>query len=180
MIVTDDAEIARLCVSMRNQGRDTGMAWLSHERLGYNYRLSDINCAIGIAQMKRVEEILARRSQVARWYVDRLASESRLALQTILPECGMSWFVFVVKLDNSYPPDARDEVIRRLRADGIGCANYFAPIHLQKFYMEKFGYPLGAFPVCEAVAARTVALPFHGKLSESDVDRVCETLRRLL
>lgn len=180
MIVTSDAEIARLCQSMRNQGRDSGMAWLSHDRLGYNYRLPDINCAVGIVQMRRIDEILARRSRVAGWYIERLSGESRLTMQRILPDCEISWFVFVVKLDAGYPPEARDEMIGRLRAEGIGCSNYFAPIHLQKYMVEQFGYAHGAFPVCETVAARTIALPFHARLTESEVDRVCETLKRML
>jgi len=180
MIVTNDDEIARLCFSMRNQGRDTGMNWLSHERLGYNYRLSDVNCAIGVVQMRRIDEILRRRSQVARWYADRLRGESRLSMQKILPECEMSWFVFVVKLADDYAPAARDAIIHKLRGRGIGSNIYFAPIHLQKFYAEQFGYKAGAFPICERVAARTIALPFHNGLSESDVDHVCETVRTLL
>lgn len=180
MITTNDDDIARLCVSMRNQGRDTGMGWLSHERLGYNYRLSDVNCAIGVVQMQRIDEILGRRTQVAGWYLERLKDESRLTTQRISTDCGMSWFVFVVKLADSYTEEFRNTLIHRLRSEGIGCSNYFAPIHLQKFYMEQFGYRRGSFPACEQVAARTVALPFHSKLSESEIDRVCATLRRML
>ncbi|OWY71487.1 polysaccharide biosynthesis protein [cyanobacterium TDX16] len=180
MIVTNDDEIARLCQSMRNQGRDTGMGWLSHERLGYNYRLSDVNSAIGAVQMQRIGEILGKRSRVADWYRTRLASEDRLSFQKIQPECAMSWFVFVVKLADSYSEEDRAAMIEKLRARGIGCSNYFAPIHLQAFYKRQFGYKPGDFPVCERVAARTIALPFHNHLRESDVDKVCETVRSLL
>jgi len=180
MITTNDDEIARLCVSMRNQGRDTGMGWLSHERLGYNYRLSDVNCAIGVVQMRRVDEILSRRTQVAAAYLERLKGETRLTPQKIPADCGMSWFVFVVKLADSYSEEFRNTLIHRLRSEGIGCSNYFAPIHLQRFYMEQFGYRRGQFPVCEQVAARTVALPFHSKLTTDEIDRVCATLRRML
>ncbi|MBN2560645.1 MAG: DegT/DnrJ/EryC1/StrS family aminotransferase [Phycisphaerae bacterium] len=180
MIVTDDDEIARLCASMRNQGRDTGMGWLSHERLGYNYRLSDVACAIGIVQMKRIDEILARRARVAAWYRERLAGEDRIAMQEPSDDCDMSWFVFVVKLADRYTEADRAELIEKLRASGIGSSNYFAPIHLQEFYKREFGYKEGDFPICERVAARTIALPFHGGLAESDVDEVCETLRSLL
>jgi perosamine synthetase len=180
MITTDDDEIDRLCRSMRNQGRDTGMSWLSHERLGYNYRLSDVACAIGAVQMQRIDEILAKRTRVANWYRQRLASESRLTTQTIRDECRMSWFVFVIKLADDYGENDRAAMIEKLRARGIGCSNYFAPIHLQPFYRERFGHREGDFPICERVAARTIALPFHGRLTESDVDRVCETLRSVL
>jgi perosamine synthetase len=179
MITTDDDRLAELCRSMRNQGRDS-MAWLAHERLGYNYRLSDVNCALGCAQMSRIDQILESRARVARWYVERLADEPRLALQRLLPDCRMSWFVFVVKLGDEYEEEDRNRIIERLRAAGIGCSNYFSPIHLQRFYREELGCKAGQFPVCEKVAARTIALPFHGRLTESQVDEVCQTLRRLL
>jgi perosamine synthetase len=180
MIVTDDDEIDRLCRSMRNQGRDTGMGWLSHERLGYNYRLADVNCAIGLVQMQRIEEILARRSRVADWYRQRLSGERRIALQKIPADTRMSWFVFVIKLDDRYSEDDRGRIISALRERGIGCSNYFAPIHLQAFYRRDLGCRPGDFPVCERVAARTIALPFHGGLHEAQVDEVCTTLRTLL
>jgi len=179
MIVTDDDEIAHLCSSMRNQGRDT-MAWLAHDRLGYNYRLSDVASAIGLVQMQRIEEILAKRSRVAGWYRARLSDERRLSTQRISSRCEMSWFVFVVKLSDDYSEERRNRIIETLRAKGIGSSNYFAPIHLQKFYREQFGYREGSFPVCERVAARTIALPFHNHLAESEVDEVCVTLKSLL
>jgi perosamine synthetase len=180
MITTNDDEIARLCISMRNQGRDTGMGWLSHERLGYNYRLSDIACAIGAVQMQRVSEILGKRARVANWYCQRLADEKRISLQRINPDCEISWFVFVIKLDDKYTEQDRGTTIAGLRERGIGCSNYFSPIHLQPFYREQFGYKPGDFPACERVAARTIALPFHNALAEADVDRVCATLKQLL
>lgn len=180
MITTNDDEIARLCISMRNQGRDTGMGWLSHERLGFNYRLSDVACAIGAVQMERIEEILSKRRRVAGWYMDRLTGDARIGFQKIVPQCEMSWFVFVIRLADEYSDEDRARTIEQLRARGIGCSNYFAPIHLQNFYRRDFGYKPGDFPNCERVAARTIALPFHNHLSESDVDRVCETLRSLL
>lgn len=180
MIVTNDDEIARLCMSMRNQGRDTGMGWLSHERLGYNYRLSDIACAIGAVQMSRVREILEKRSRVASWYKTHFQGEQRLIFQRIPSECEISWFVFVVKLADDYTEEFRNKLIATLRERGIGCSNYFAPIHLQAFYKRDFGYKQGDFPVCERVAARTIALPFHCGLKESDVEQVCDTVRSLL
>jgi perosamine synthetase len=180
MIVTDDQKIAELCRSMRNQGRDTGMGWLSHERLGYNYRPSDVSCAIGHVQMTRIAEILAKRQRVARWYTERLSSENRLSLQKIAPTCEISWFVFVIKLADSYSEQDRGNLIAALRERGIGCSNYFAPIHLQAFYRQQFGLKPGDFPICERVAARTIALPFHNALIESEVDTVVTTLRSLL
>jgi len=180
MITTDDDEIDTRCRSMRTQGRDTGMGWLSHERLGFNYRLSDIACAIGVEQMKRVGTIVADRARVAGWYLDRLRAEGRLSVQKLSADCQISWFVFVVKLADDYSEQQRGEIIHQLRKRGIGCSNYFAPIHLQAFYQKEFGYKPGDFPHCERVAARTIALPFHKGLTESNVDEVCETLKSLL
>jgi perosamine synthetase len=180
MIVTNDETIAKLCRSMRNQGRDEGMGWLAHQRLGYNYRLSDIASAIGAVQVKRVNEILGNRSKVSGWYRDRIAGDERLSFQKCLPHCEMSWFVFVVKLADRYSEADRGRIIAQLREKGIGCSNYFSPIHLQDFYRKEFGYKLGDFPVCERVAARTIALPFHNHLTEAQVERVCETLKSLL
>ena len=180
MIVTNDERLAKLCRSLRNQGRDTDGGWLSHPRLGYNYRLSDIHCAVGLAQLRRIEEILSARRRVEALYQPRLADEPRLVMQEIRPEVQMSRFVFVVRLADEYDPDARDRILTGLRDRGIGCSNYFAPIHLQPFYVERFGFKPGDFPICEHVAARTIALPFHHELTEEDVDTVCRELRRLL
>ncbi len=180
MIVTNDADIARLCRSLRNQGRDGDGGWLAHPRLGYNYRISDINCALGIAQLCRIEEIIAVRARVQILYRERLADEPRVRLQEVHPDVEMSWFVFVVRLSDEYDQADRDRILTELAARGVGCSNYFAPVHLQPFYVERHGYRPGDFPVCEALAERTIALPFHHELTEKDVDRVCNELRSLL
>jgi perosamine synthetase len=179
MLVTSLAEVARLARSLRNQGRDGG-GWLAHPRLGFNYRLSDVAAALGTAQLERLDDLLARRARVAGWYRERLAGEERLAFQQSAEEAGISWFVMVLRLADRYTQADRDRILRELQARGIGCSNYFTPIHLQPFYVERFGYRPGDFPHCEALAARTVALPFHPRLTEGEVDEVCTTLRRLL
>lgn len=180
MVVTDDPELARLCRSYRNQGRDGGGGWLSHPRMGYNYRLSDINCALGIAQLKRIDEIIAQRKRVAELYQARLCDERRVCLQRTPEGVEISPFVFVVRLADSYAAKERERILHGLTDRGIACSNYFAPIHLQPFYVEAFGYKPGDFPICEALAERTVALPFHHELTEDDVDRVCREFCNLL
>jgi perosamine synthetase len=180
MIVTDDRRVAELCISLRNQGRDAGAGWLAHARLGYNFRVSELNCALGLAQIRRADEILAKRARVAGWYRERLADEQRIVLSSSPPEVEMSWFVMVVRLADAYTQNDRDRILEHLRARGIGCNNYFTPIHLQPFYRERFGFKPGDFPVTEALAARTVALPFFGDMTESQVDHVCKTLAELL
>ena len=178
MIVTDDEKFAAMCRSLRNQGRD-GMGWLAHARLGFNYRLSEINAALGVVQVRRLQEILEMRRRVAGWYMERLMDNRFLILPTLDESTVMSWFVFVVRLNDLFAPTDRDDVIKDLRAAGIGCNNYFPPIHLQP-YMRKLGYAEGDFPVCEYVAARTLALPFFNRMTELQVDLVVEELNRAL
>jgi perosamine synthetase len=179
MIVTDDDVFASTCRALRNQGRE-GMAWLAHSRLGYNYRLSELNAALGVAQMQRLDEILANRRTVAHAYIERLMTNRFLILPTLELDTHVSWFVFIVRLNDLFEPGDRDDIMRELRAEGIGCNNYFPPIHLQPYVAEKFGHKPGDFPVCEYVAARTLALPFFGSLTGKQIERVCSTLERLL
>ena len=166
--------------SLRNQGRGKDDGWLVHQRLGYNYRVSDLNCALGLAQLERMDEIIAQRHRVQALYRERLADEPRVQLQYVPSDVQVSWFVLVVRLADAYAPSDRDRILQALAARGIGCSNYFAPIHLQPLYVERFGYQRGDFPLCEALASRTIALPFHHELTEDDVDRVCNELKSLL
>jgi perosamine synthetase len=179
MIVTDDDRFAAMCRSLRNQGRE-GMAWLAHERLGYNYRLSEINAALGVAQMRRLEELLDNRRRVAHEYINRLMTNRYLILPTLQDDTHMSWFVFVVRLNDLFEPGDRDDVMRELRAEGIGCNNYFPPIHLQPYIRDQFGFKGGEYPICEYVSARTLALPFFSKMTSYQIGRVCDTLERVL
>ena len=180
MIVTDDEEIANLCKSMRNQGRNVDGKWLAHVRLGYNYRLSDINCALGLAQMERIDEILEKRSSVANLYNQKLAQIKGVNIPYLASNIEMSWFVYVIRLDDQYTRDDRDRLMQELLKNGIGCNNYFPPIHLQPFYMQEFGYKAGDFPVTEHIADRTIALPFYSSLTEKEMDQVCSVLKQSL
>jgi perosamine synthetase len=179
MIVTDDSDFAALCRSLRNQGRD-GMNWLAHQRLGFNYRLSEINAALGIAQMHRLDDILQNRRRVAQAYMERLMTNRYLILPTLDDQTHMSWFVFVVRLNDLFEPADRDQVLLDLRGEGIGCGNYFPPIHLQPYMVKQFGFKAGDFPVTEYIAARTLALPFFSRMTEGQVEQVCQTLERVL
>ena len=179
VIVTDDESLARLCKSMRNQGRGDDGGWMVHERLGFNYRMSDINCALGIAQLERINEILKKRSLVAAWYGEALKDVSEVSvMQPCSPMIG--WFVYVVQLKDQFTVGDRNAVIESLRAKGIGCSAYLPVIHLQPFYREAFGYKPGNFPVAEHVAERAIALPFFTGLVQHDVAYVVETLRGVL
>lgn len=180
MIVTDDEKIYKLCRSMRNQGRSEDGAWLQHERLGFNYRISDINCALGIAQLERIDEILAKRERVARHYNERLKDVEELILPHFEENKKISWFVYVVRLQDKYSREDRDRILEKLKEKEIGCSNYFSPIHLQPFYREMFGYKKGDFPVTERVSERTIALPFYNNLKEEEIAYVCETLIKII
>ncbi len=180
MLVTNDPEMARIGRSLRNQGRGEGATWLCHERLGYNYRMSDISAGLGWAQMQRIGHILQRRDEVAGWYIQRLKNHPKFTLQKICPNVKMSWFVFVLKLADEYTQAQRDLLMKKLTENGIGCNSYFSPIHLQKFYREKFGHHEGELPITERVGARSFAVPFSSKMTESEVDYVCQTLEKLI
>lgn len=171
VILTDDQEIADLCYSMRNQGRDK--KWLEHVRLGYNYRMPEVCATMGIVQMKRIDEILAKRNKVASLYNEKLKETKGIEL----PESSGSWFVYVIKLDKKYE---RDKIIRQMAEKGIQCSDYFHPIHLQPFYKELFNYKQGDFPISEDVSQRTLALPFYSNLSEKEIDFIKETLENIL
>ena len=177
-ILADDKEMVELCRSLRNQGRSNGDAWLEHSRLGYNYRLSDINCALGIAQLERLDELLTKRKRVAQLYSERLREIEDIDIPYVAPDVTKSWFVYVIRLHDIFDQEDRDNIIKALKEKGIESSNYFGPIHLQPFYRQMFGYQEGNFPVTERIAARTIALPFYGNITEKEIDYVCDNLRR--
>jgi perosamine synthetase len=180
MIVTDDDDLADMCVSLRNQGRGKEGGWLDHERLGYNFRLSDINCALGIVQLSRIDEIRAKRKQVAKWYQEMLTGDGRLIVPTETDSCDISWFVFVVRLVDVFTLEQRDKVLEAMRNKGIQVGNYFPPVLLQPFMAEQFGYQQGDFPVTESVCKSTIALPFYNNLTKDEVAVVCSQLKKAL
>jgi len=176
MVVTDRGDWDALFRSLRNQGRDVFDSWLDHSRLGYNYRMDEMSAALGVAQMGRIEELLARRERVARMYNERLASLDGVSIPRIVPTTTrMSWFLYVVRLSDDID---RATVMGYLQEHGVPSRAYFPPVHLQPFYRDRFGYSGGEFPVCERVARSTLALPFSGVMAEEQVDLVCDRLRR--
>jgi perosamine synthetase len=178
MITLADSGLKQIVDSERNQGRAPNMDWLDHDRLGFNYRLSDIACAIGIAQLSRIEQTLAQRARVAELYRQALGDLQGLTLPC--PDHGgavRGWFVFVVQLPHGLD---RDETVRELARRGIQSKPYLPAIHLMSFYRERFGHREGEFPVCEDVAARSLALPFFAQMTEAQVARVADQLSAVL
>jgi len=180
MVLADDDDLADTCVSLRNQGRAKDGGWLGHERLGYNFRLSDINCVLGLVQLSRIEQIKAKRGQVAKWYQQMLGDDDRLVVPTEPENCDMSWFVFVVRLTEDFKLQQRDKVLDSMTNRGIQVRDYFSPVLLQPFMVEKFGYKRGDFPVTDFVCERTIALPFYNNLTEGEVATVCRELKAAL
>jgi perosamine synthetase len=178
MVTTGDAVVKERIDSERNQGRAPDMGWLDHDRLGFNYRLSDIACAIGVEQLKRLGFTTSGRQRVARAYREALAGVEGLTLPCENQgKAQRGWFVFVVQLPHGVD---RDETVRTLCSRGIQSKPYLPAIHLMSFYRERFGHREGEFPVCEDVAARSIALPFFPEMSEGQVDRVAGELRAVL
>jgi perosamine synthetase len=175
-IVTDNARTAELCRSMADQGRGDG-GWLHHIRLGHNYRIDEMSAALGVSQLGRLDEIVRSRARVAAAYLEALADIEGIVLPRVADGVHMSWFVFVVRLAEQYRRTDRDRVLQELSSAGIGCRDYFQPIHLQPFVREALGTRPGQFPVTERVGDRTIALPFYPQLRAADIERVARTLR---
>jgi perosamine synthetase len=176
IILTDDDDLASLLKSLANQGRSDDGAWLVHSRLGFNYRLSDVHAAIGVAQLERLDDMLAGRARAAQWYQDRVAS-----IPGVTPmyegDQERSWFVYAPRLAEGID---RDAVIGQLDQLGVSAKPYLPCIHLQPFYREEFGYAPGALPVTEAISASTIALPFFPEMTEAQVGQVTTALSRVL
>jgi perosamine synthetase len=184
VIVSSTPEIAARLRSERNQGRAEDMGWLAHDRLGFNYRLTELQAALGVAQLERAEALLAERARVAALYGERLAAMGASAAGDGDPDdlvlaCAdrgaerRSWFVYVVQLPEGV---ARDRVIGALAERGVASKAYLPCIHLMGHYRERFGHREGEFPVAERVSERSLALPFFTAMREAEVERVTAAL----
>ncbi|MFP4461176.1 MAG: DegT/DnrJ/EryC1/StrS family aminotransferase [Thermotogota bacterium] len=178
IIVTDNEDIYIKSRSMRNQGRGERGSWLDHIRLGFNYRLNEISSVLGIEQLNKIDKFVQKRFQVADRYKQLLSKIDGVTPPVVKDYVTqMSWFVYVITLDENID---RDLVLKGLREAGIGCRNYFSPIHLQPFYEKRFGFKTGLLPVTEEIGKRTIALPFFNNLDEDDQVYVAETLKRVI
>jgi len=186
--IPTDARVAEVMRSERNQGRAPDMGWLGHERLGFNYRLTDLQAAMGVAQVERADELLAGRGRVAALYADALGSLGAAPagegdpddLVLGCPDRGKarrSWFVYVLQLPAGTD---REAVMASLAGQGIDSKAYVPCIHLMPHYRERFGFREGQFPVAEAVSERSLALPFFTAMGESEVERVAAALASAL
>lgn len=176
LVITDDEKAANFMRALRNQGRAPGDTWLSHTYLGYNYRLDEMSAALGLAQMNRLDEMIAKREIVAGWYSEDLAGIPGIEAPVVVPETTrMSWFVYVIRLAKGID---RNDLAKRLEARGVPIRPYFLPIHLQPYMQERFGYIAGDFPITEDLGQRGVAVPFSGVMTREQVEYVCDILQQ--
>lgn len=176
MLVTRSHQLADTVRALRNQGRRPADGWLDHTLLGYNYRISEINCALGLSQMNRLDTILARREDRAACYMRHLRGIPELILPVAETAAGrVCWFVFVVRLAARFSAAGRDRVVAHMASLGIGVGSYFAPIHRQPLYAA-YAAPASDLPVTAEVASRTLALPFFNRLTDVEIEEVCIAL----
>jgi perosamine synthetase len=177
-VVSPGESVKERIDSERNQGRAPDLGWLDHDRLGFNYRLDDLSCALGIAQVGRLDEMLSGRARVAALYTEALAGIDGLDLPCADSDGDRrSWFVYVVQL----PPGVdRDAAVVAMRERGVDTKPYLPAIHLMSLYRERFGHREGQFPVCEDVARRSLALPFYPDLADGDVEQVVQALTAVI
>ncbi|MEJ2757920.1 MAG: DegT/DnrJ/EryC1/StrS family aminotransferase [Anaerolineales bacterium] len=178
LIVTDNDDYADMMRAMRNQGRAPGDTWLQHSYLGYNYRMDELSAALGRVQITRIDDLLKKRAQVAAWYAERLAELPLVDLPRVMPSTTrMAWFVYVIRVAAGID---RDAVIHQMAEKGIPARPYFAPIHLQLYMMDMFGYQPGDYPVTEDLGNRGIAIPFSSVMTENQVETVCQVLAKVL
>jgi perosamine synthetase len=180
MVVTNDARIAKLCRSMRNQGRDEDSGWLRHCRLGFNYRLSELHCALGLAQLERIDELLVARARVAAVYARELAEVENIRLPGKYADTLRGWFVYVIQVLADSAQPARDHLIARLRESGIGCQAYFPPIHEQPYLQDACAEAGPFLPNTRAASQSCIALPFFASMTAEEIREVCRMLKKIL
>jgi perosamine synthetase len=180
MIVTDDDRTAALCRSMRNQGRAPGREWLQHVRLGYNYRLSDVHSALGLAQLERLDDLLRGRARVAALYERALGGHPHIKLPACTDDRHRSWFAYPIQLSaGTGEPSLRDRVLAALRARGVACQAYFPAIHLQPYMRD--GYrTAGPLPSTETASNTCLTLPMFSSATEEQIAYVCKALLEIL
>jgi len=180
MVATNDERIARVCRSLRNQGRDDNSEWLSHIHLGYNYRLSELHCALGLAQLERIDELLDARARVAEAYTCSLSSVPQIAVPQTSDELKRSWFAYVVQVRDVLGAEERNRLMHGLRERGIACQAYFPPIHTQPYFREFAKSSHALLANTESAASQCLALPFFNSMTSAEISEVCSAITEIL
>lgn len=177
IVVTNDRQKYELIKSLANQGRGKDMLWLRHDYLGFNYRITEMAAALGRTQLKKLNWFLRLRQKAAAWYKIRLENIPGVnLLKADDTNHQRSWFVYVIRLDKNIN---RNKIIEKLSKEGIPAKAYLPSIHLQP-YMKQYGFKQGDFPICETISNSTLSLPFYSSMTEKTIDKVCQTLAKIL
>ena len=177
MLVTSDERLATQARSLRNQGRDAALNWQDHSEIGFSYRLSDINCALGISQLKRIEAVIERRQHLAEAYDRNLAGIHEIVRPRLTSAVGrISWFVYPMRLADHFTRNDRDRICDSLASKGIGTGKYFAPLHRQPV-LQRLNAQVSPLPKTEFLADRIICLPFFNEITTGEIDEVCSTLK---
>jgi perosamine synthetase len=175
-IVTRNPEIASHIRMLRNQGRGKTNDWFQHKEVGYNYRISELNCALGVAQLQRIEEILQTRKNIAHEYDNRLKNNPLFTTPPLqVQNAKISWFVYAIHVAEKFSETQRDSLLQEMSVRGIECGRYFAPIHLQPAYASE-PHRCMDLRVTESIAPRALALPFFNRITPAQIEAVCQTL----
>lgn len=176
MVVTNSESLNMILKSLRNQGRAVKGDWVFHERLGYNYRMTEMEAALGLSQLKKIDWMINQRDVIANFYERYLSGIKEIELLYVPDGCKVSRFTYVVRIKNG----KRKQVMESLGKNGIGHKTYFYPLHLQPYIKSKLGFKEGMFPVCEKASEETLALPLYIGLQEKEVSNICEVIRKSL
>lgn len=176
IIVTNSKKINDLCVSLRNQGRNNKNDWLTHERLGYNYRMDEMSASLGVTQLSKLEWMINQKRKIAGWYSEMLANQDSILLPQTGPSRTHSWFVYVIRVTNG----ARNKIMDELLKLHIQTKPYLPVIHLQPFMKKLFHYKPGDFPVAEKISSQTIALPFYIGLTKNDIHYISDKIIALV
>jgi perosamine synthetase len=179
-VVTNDRAIAEICRSLANQGRQSEGGRTRHVRLGFNFRMSEVPAVLGLTQLARIDELISRRKLVAGWYENALRTIEGIAVPISIAGAQVSWFSYVIRLSSDFSRQDRDMILTGLRASGIECRDYFAPIHLEPLYREKLGCHEGSYPIAESQSERTIALPYFSQLSQEDGQSLARVLGEMV
>lgn len=188
MVTTDDPKLARTLRRFRNHGissearqrQDAGQWFYEMELLGYNYRLSDIACALGISQLARMEPNLKRRREIAAEYLRAFSQIEALEVPTVLPEIEPAWHLFPIRIRTEKLSVGRGEIFRALRAENLGVNVHYVPVHMHPYYRERFGYRGGEYPVAEDAYQRLISLPMFHSMTAQDVRDVTHAVRKVI
>ena len=176
MVVSNSSRLIQLVKSLRNQGRNINNNWLTHVRLGYNYRMDEMSAALGLSQLNKLDWMIQQKAEIADWYNAAFQNMTKIIAPTVAPGRTHSWFVYVIRV----PAKSRNKLIAQLASQGIQTKPYLPVIHLQPFMKKMFGFKKGDFPIAETVASQTIALPFYIGLKKRDIAQIANSIKEIL